>query len=80
MEDLVDIQGKNNNTIFYKKENDKCTFMICDDEENYVYIKNLKEEENNIKNEVEEKTINKKEEKNNRKDNKSKKIEIEVLE
>ena len=80
MEDLVDIQGKNNNIIFYKKENDKCTFMICDDEENYVYIKNLKEEENNIKNEVEEKAINKKEEKSNRKDNKSKKIEIEVLE
>ena len=92
MEDLVDIQGKNNNTIFYKKENDKCTFMINNEEETFIYIKKLNEEENNIKNEVDKKEEitskkknskedknNKKEEKVNKKDNKSKKYEIEIL-
>ena len=91
MEDLVDIQEKNNNPIFYKKENDKCTFMISDEQETFVYIKRLNEEENNIKNEVDKKEEiiekeeitskkkNNKEDKNNKKDNKSKKSEIEIL-
>ena len=92
MEDLVDIQEKNNNPIFYKKENDKCTFMISDEQETFVYIKRLNEEENNIKNEVDKKEEitskkknskeekdSKKEENNNKKDNKSKKYEIEIL-
>ena len=92
MEDLVDIQEKNNNPIFYKKENDKCTFMINNEEETFIYIKKLNEEENNIKNEVDKKEEitskkknskedknNKKEEKVNKKDNKSKKYEIEIL-
>ena len=91
MEDLVDIQEKNNNPIFYKKENDKCTFMINNEEETFIYIKKLNEEENNIKNEVDKKEEiiekeettskkkNSKEEKVNKKDNKSKKYEIEIL-
>ena len=92
MEDLVDIQEKNNNPIFYKKENDKCTFMISDEQETFIYIKRLNEEENNIKNEVDKKEEipskkknskeekdNKKEENKNKKDNKSKKYEIEIL-
>lgn len=82
MEDLVDIQEKNNNPIFYKKENDKCTFMINNEEETFIYIKKLNKEENNIKNEVDKKeeiiekeeTTSKKKKSKEEKDNKKEEI------
>jgi len=70
IEDLIEIQTNINKPILYKKEIDKCTFIISKEEKTFIYIKKINNEEKKIE------EINDNSEENK---TKNKKYEIEIL-